>query len=87
MKQETVPTNASDTTKTYRLAYGLYLVLVIYLLFKGDIEWAVVNMGVALVFDPFDATIKWKNRPTYQKVWLFVHAGLVMVGFIYLIIN
>jgi hypothetical protein len=37
-----------------RIVYGLSLVLVIYLFVIGDYEWAVTNLAIALVFDPFD---------------------------------
>ena len=34
------------------------------------------SKGVALAFDPFDQDQKWNDRPTWQKVVLFVHLGV-----------
>jgi hypothetical protein len=68
-----------------RMAYFLFLILVAYQAAIGELEWAVINLGVALVFDPFDPTVKFKDRPSYQKVWLYVHAGLSLAGFLYLV--
>ena len=84
MKRET-PASIQNSTNANRLAYGLYLVLVAYLLVKGDYEWAVTNLGIALVFDPFDAKVSWAHRPAYQKVWLIVHLTVTFAGLAYLI--
>ena len=32
--------------------------------------------GIALAFDPFDKTIKWKERPFWQRAWLVVHLAI-----------
>jgi hypothetical protein len=85
MKQELTARCEKQTVQVNRFTYILYMVLVAYLLFKGDIEWAITNLGVALVFDPFDAKVKWQNRPRCQKVWLIAHVTLTFGGFLYLI--
>jgi hypothetical protein len=87
MKQELTAKCDKQSVQVNRFTYILYLVLVAYLFFKGDIEWAITNLGVALVFDPFDANVKWQNRPRYQKVWLIVHVTLTFAGFLYLILR
>ena len=79
MKQELSLKTCSKSTRINRYAYALYMVLVIFLAIKGDYEWAFINLGVALVFDPFDTSVKWQNRPFYQKAWLLVHV-LVMLA-------
>jgi hypothetical protein len=40
-------------------------------------------MGIALAFDPFNTDKTWNDRPTWQKVILIIHLGLVaaMFGF------
>ncbi|OAQ41591.1 hypothetical protein A5893_00290 [Pedobacter psychrophilus] len=45
---------------------------VIYLIFK---EWSMasVMISLALVFDPFDVSIKWTKRPLWQRAWLILH--------------
>jgi len=68
-----------------RYAYIAYMVLVIYLFIKGDYEWAFANMGIALIFDPFNPSVKWQQRPMYQKVWLLVHLALTFAGLFYII--
>lgn len=68
-----------------RYAYAAYMVLVIYLFIKGDYEWAFTNMGIALIFDPFNPSVKWQQRPMYQKVWLLVHLALTFAGLFYII--
>lgn len=84
MKSET-PASTHSQIGANRLAYGLYLVLVVYLFIKGDYDWAVTNLGIALIFDPFDTEVAWANRPTYQKAWLIVHLVVTFAGFAYLI--
>jgi hypothetical protein len=87
MKQELTDKEKTQTIRIYRYAYGLFLLLVLYLLVRGDIENATINLGIALIFDPFDASVKWQNRPLYQRVWLIVHLALTFAGFLYLILS
>jgi hypothetical protein len=80
---------SAETTPKFspfnRYAYIVYMVLVIYLFIKGDYEWAFTNMGIALIFDPFNPSVKWQQRPIYQKVWLLVHLALTFAGLFYII--
>jgi hypothetical protein len=87
MKQELTAKCAKQTLQANRLAYTLYMILVAYLFIKGDLEWAITNLGIAMVFDPFDAKVQWQTRPTYQKMWLVVHFALSLTGFLYLILR
>ncbi len=84
--EETIKTqNASPIFN--RMAYGLFILLGIYFaLFSKDYPSALSNFGIALVFDPFDQTIKFPDRPLYQKVWLITHASLALVGFILMLV-
>jgi hypothetical protein len=84
MKQVTVATKPSATT-SFRLAYFLYLVLVVYQLFIGDYEWAITNFGIAMVFDPFDASVNFNDKPLFQKLWLYAHLTLSLSGFAFLL--
>ena len=70
----------TQSNKINRYAYTLFLVLVVYLIIVKDYEMAVTNMGIALVFDPFDATVKWQDRPSYQRVWLITHVAIAFIG-------
>ncbi len=84
MKQAITAKNKAQTIQVNRWAYILYIVLVVYLVFKGDYDWALTNMGIALVFDPFDASVKWQDRPRYQRAWLIVHVAIMVAGFAYI---
>jgi hypothetical protein len=85
MKQAITSEQRIQSNRINRLAYGLYLVLVVYLLIIGDYEWAVTNLGIAMVFDPFDASVKWNDRPLYQRTWLLCHLTLTFAGFAFLL--
>lgn len=87
MKQELTAKCDKQSVQINLFAYILYMVLVAYLLFKDDLEWAITNMGIALVFDPFNPKVKWQNRPLYQRVWLIVHLTLTFSGLLYLILR
>ena len=77
--------NSSQTNRINRYAYIIFLALVVYLFIKGDYDDAIANLGIAMVFDPFDASVKWNDRPLYQRAWLIVHVTLVLAGFAFLI--
>jgi hypothetical protein len=58
---------------------------VLYLIFGSDKVHAVSQLGIALIFDPFNQNQPFSQRPLYQKVWLFVHVGVVLGGFIWVV--
>lgn len=58
MKQVITSKQRIHSNRINRVGYGLFLALVAYLLVKGDYEMAVTNLGIAMVFDPFDASVK-----------------------------
>ncbi len=84
MKQGEIIKTTPKFTPFNRYAYVMYMVLVVYLAIKGDYEWAFANLGIALVFDPFDTNVKWQDRPQYQKVWLLIHLAFTFAGLIYI---
>lgn len=68
-----------------RIAYGLLVALSLYFAFaKSDMMSAGSNMGIALIFDPFDQAVTWNDRPAWQRSWLIVHViavfGLIGYG-------
>jgi len=74
------PDKVEKTTIFNRAMYGGFVALSIYFLFAHkDLSGVMSNLGLALIFDPFDQKVMWSNRPTYQRVWLLVHAGLVLL--------
>ncbi len=79
MKQGSLQKICGSSVRINRYAYALFIVLSIILFARGDYQWAFVNMGMALVFDPFDPNVSWADRPLYQRAWLFIHL-LVVLG-------
>ncbi|MEQ1797950.1 MAG: hypothetical protein ABL872_08350 [Lacibacter sp.] len=67
----------------YRWMYGAFVLMTVYFLFRADYMTAASNLGIALIFDPFNPSVKWQDRKNYQKVWLFVHVALVIAFFVY----
>ena len=69
----------TSTFKFNRWGYGAFVLLSLYfLLVSDDLNSAVINFGIALVFDPFDQSVPWKKRPLYQRVWLIVHLVILL---------
>jgi hypothetical protein len=67
-----------DVTKPfYRVAYTLFIALALYqILLRQDFVDAASSMGIALIFDPFDQTVSWKDRPIWQRAWMLIHLGV-----------
>lgn len=70
------------STTFNRWLYGGFVLLCVYFLIQGEFINAASNLGIALIFDPFDQTVKWNDRKLYQRIWLFVHVALVIVLFV-----
>lgn len=66
------------TFKYNRFLYGAFVVLAMVFLATGQLTSAMSNLGIALIFDPFDQKVAWQNRPLYQRAWLLVHLVLVL---------
>jgi hypothetical protein len=70
-----------------RILYGgLVLVAAWNLLFSKDYGSAAANMGIALIFDPFNPSVSWDQRPFYQRAWLIVHLCIGLGFFLMAII-
>ncbi|WP_445712709.1 hypothetical protein [Flavobacterium sp.] len=65
------------------LYLGFLLLGIFQAFFTKDYMQAAASLGIALAFDPFNQEQKWNERPTWQKVVLFVHLAFVaaMFGF------
>ena len=87
MKQAITTNKKTQSDLINRYGYILFLILVIYQAATGDLEWAVANLGIALIFDPFDSSVKWQDRLLYQKLWMIFHLLLVAAGFVYLLVR
>ncbi len=66
------------TFKYNRFLYGAFVVLTMVFLATGQLTSAMSNLGISLIFDPFDQKVAWQNRPLYQRAWLLVHLVLVL---------
>lgn len=61
-----------------RVMYAGFVLLAFYFIVRAELPDAMINLGISLIFDPFDQTVSWKNRPLYQRVWLLVHVSIVL---------
>lgn len=76
--------NQSGSTKPLsikfnRIMYGAFVLLSFYFFLTCSYADAVSNLGLALIFDPFDQTVRWDNRPVWQRIWLIAHL-MIMAG-------
>ena len=57
---------------------------ILFTLWGSDRTQGPVFLALALVFDPYDATVTWKDRPRWTRVLLFTHIGLAVasLGFV-----
>jgi len=68
----------TSSFKFNRWGYGAFVVVSLYfLLISKDLGSAVANLGIALVFDPFDQSVPWNRRPLYQRIWLIIHLAIL----------
>jgi hypothetical protein len=64
------------------VAYAAFTFVGIIFMCMKDTSQAVIFFGLALVFDPFDQTVRWNDRPLYQRIWLFAHLLLALGAFV-----
>jgi hypothetical protein len=60
----------------FRILYVCFCLFGIYNSIALQFGEAAMNFGIALAFDPFDLNQTWKDRPMWQKIWLFIHLGI-----------
>jgi hypothetical protein len=71
-------TQRKDYTSTFnKVFYALFVLISCYFLVRGEISEAMANLGIALVFDPFNMKTPFPVRPVYQKIWLIAHVAIV----------
>lgn len=65
-------------TSINKILYAAFVLMSLYqLVIQKDPSDAMANLGIALIFDPFDPLVTWTSRPAYQRVWLVVHVVVV----------
>lgn len=79
--------NQTQTKALNRLLYGGFVLLGLYYLATGELTNALANLGIALIADPFDASVTWKLRPTWQRAWLVVHLLAVLTILVFTLIR
>jgi len=78
-------TSTTTSTKAIngnRLIYGAFTLAGCIFLALQNYSNATIYLGLALAFDPFDTAQPLDQRPTYQKVWLTVHAIAAIVALV-----
>jgi hypothetical protein len=73
-----------STVVNFRIMYVLFLMIASYeIIFKKDYVQAASQLGIALIFDPFNQQISWSNRPIWQRAWLIIHLAITaaLLGF------
>jgi hypothetical protein len=84
----TEPKPQKELTWFGKAGYTAFVLLALYfLLFGKDWSDAVMQFGIALVFDPFDPKQPWQQRPRYQRVWLLAHVTLLLAGFVVMLLQ
>ena len=63
------------------LYLGFLLLGTYQALFNKDYIQASACFGIGLAFDPFDPSQPWNERPTWQKIVLYVHLAIVAAMF------
>jgi hypothetical protein len=87
--EETVETKPRDISSGFnKILYGGFILLGLYfLVFSKDLSQGVINIGIALAFDPFDQKQPFKERPFFQKIWLFAHVSIALGLFAYMLMS
>jgi hypothetical protein len=71
-----------STVVIFRIMYVLFLLIAVYeIIFKKDYIQAASQLGIALIFDPFNQQISWSDRPIWQRAWLIIHLAITAALF------
>lgn len=67
-----------DCTKTKsgsfnKPAYVVFIAAGICAFMLKNFSEAFTFLGLAMIFDPFNTTVPFGERPVYQRAWLFIH--------------
>jgi hypothetical protein len=63
------------------LYFGFLLLGTYQAFFNKDYIQAEASFGIGLAFDPFNQMTSWNERPTWQKIVLYVHLAIVAAMF------
>lgn len=59
--------------------YTVFIIAAIIFVIRLEFSTAIVFAGIGLVFDPFDQSMPFPERPLWQRIWLVVHCVFVFV--------
>jgi hypothetical protein len=68
----------------YSMMLGISCLAAFYL---KDYGLCVSGLGLALIFDPFDASVTFVQRPLFQRLWLIIHLAILYILLIYLLLT
>ncbi len=71
-----------------RVGYAAFtLAGLLFALFGEDKTQGPLFLALALVFDPYDQAVKWRDRPLGVRVWLVVHMIITLASFCWMFFN
>ncbi|HMO62682.1 MAG TPA: hypothetical protein PKC39_11820 [Ferruginibacter sp.] len=86
MKDSNTHSCSSNNKYINRLGYILFVALALYFFGPGkNFTQGISNLGIAMIFDPFNPKQSWQCRPWFQRAWLLLHVSIIIGGFIYLL--
>lgn len=65
------------STKFSRYIYLVLVFLGVFYLVEKSTGQALIYLGIALAFDPFNPDQKWNDRPMWQKAILLIQLAIV----------
>lgn len=71
--------NTSIRQLPNKYLYAGFLIAAVYYLIAKDFSSAATFGGIGLAFDPFNQTMRFMDRPLWQRIWLVVHIVFVFV--------
>ncbi len=78
--------NPICSARTNRVAYGTLVLAGVVFLVLRDCPNAIIMLGMSLIAEPFDSTVKFSERPLWQRLWLSVHLATLYTVIVYEII-
>lgn len=81
------PVTTEQKNKTALVGYLAFLLLGLYFLVQKEYGEAASMMGIGLIFDPFNPSTPFSQRPLYQKLVLIGHLATVLTLFAVILIS
>lgn len=81
------PVTTEQNNKTALIGYIAFLLLGLYYLVQKEYGEAASMMGIGLIFDPFNPSTPFSQRPFYQRLVLLGHLATVLTLFVVTLIS